>query len=34
MNVLLTGVSKGLGLSIAKTLLEKGHTVYGNIKIL
>ena len=29
MNVLLTGVSKGLGLSIAKTLLEKGHTVYG-----
>lgn len=29
MNVLLTGVSKGLGLSVAENLLEKGHTVYG-----
>lgn len=29
MNILLTGVSKGLGLYIAKELLEKGHNVYG-----
>lgn len=29
MNILLTGVSKGLGLSIVKSLLEKGHNVYG-----
>lgn len=29
MNVLLTGVSKGLGLCIAKTLLIQGHSVYG-----
>jgi 3-oxoacyl-[acyl-carrier protein] reductase len=29
MNVLVTGISKGLGLFIAKALLEKGNTVYG-----
>lgn len=29
MNILLTGISKGLGLSTAKVLLQKGHTVYG-----
>ena len=29
MNILLTGISKGLGLSTAKVLLEKGHSVYG-----
>ncbi len=29
MNVLITGVSKGLGLCLAKTMLEKGHVVYG-----
>jgi len=29
MNVLVTGVSKGLGLNIARALLEKGHKVYG-----
>lgn len=29
MNILLTGVSKGLGLYLAKELLEKGHSVYG-----
>lgn len=29
MNILLTGVSKGLGLSTAKILLKKGHNVYG-----
>lgn len=29
MNVLLTGVSKGLGLEIAKQLLMQNHTVYG-----
>ncbi len=28
-NILLTGVSKGLGLEIAKTLLNNGYTVYG-----
>jgi 3-oxoacyl-[acyl-carrier protein] reductase len=29
MNILLTGVSKGLGIAIATHLLEKGNTVYG-----
>lgn len=29
MNVLVTGVSKGLGLQITKALLEKGNKVYG-----
>lgn len=29
MNVLLTGVSKGLGLETARVLLENGWTVYG-----
>jgi len=29
MNVIITGVSKGLGLSIAKNLLKNGWTVYG-----
>ncbi len=29
MNVLLTGVSKGLGLEIAKQLLSEGNVVYG-----
>lgn len=29
MNILLTGISKGLGLTIADTLLKSGHTVYG-----
>lgn len=29
MNVLVTGVSKGLGLRIARVLLEKGNRVYG-----
>ena len=29
MNVLLTGVSRGLGLHIARALLEKGNTVFG-----
>jgi len=28
-NILVTGVMQGLGLQIAKTLLERGHTVYG-----
>ncbi|MEA3541350.1 MAG: SDR family oxidoreductase [Pseudomonadota bacterium] len=28
-NILVTGVSKGLGLSIARKLLEKNHTVWG-----
>jgi 3-oxoacyl-[acyl-carrier protein] reductase len=28
-NVLLTGISKGLGLETAKILLEKGYYVYG-----
>lgn len=28
-NILVTGVSKGLGLTIAQVLLEKGYTVYG-----
>lgn len=29
MNVIITGVSKGLGLSIAEVLLKKGDTIYG-----
>lgn len=29
MNVLLTGISKGLGLTVATTLLQSGYTVYG-----
>ncbi len=29
MNILITGVSSGLGLGLAKYYLEKGHTVYG-----
>jgi 3-oxoacyl-[acyl-carrier protein] reductase len=29
MNILVSGVSKGLGLSIAEVLLKKGWTVYG-----
>jgi len=29
MNILLTGISKGLGLITAETLLKQGHTIYG-----
>jgi len=29
MNVLLTGVSKGVGLEICRVLLTQGHSVYG-----
>lgn len=29
MNILVTGVSKGLGLQIAKSLVSKGHNVWG-----
>lgn len=29
MNYLITGVSKGLGLSTARLILEKGHVVFG-----
>lgn len=29
MNVLITGVSKGLGLKLVETFLESGYTVYG-----
>lgn len=29
MNILLTGASKGLGLKIAKTLLESSYTIYA-----
>jgi NAD(P)-dependent dehydrogenase (short-subunit alcohol dehydrogenase family) len=29
MNILLTGVSKGLGLKSAELFLKKGWTVYG-----
>lgn len=29
MNVLITGVSRGVGLEMSKLFLENGHTVYG-----
>lgn len=29
MNVIITGVSRGVGLEMSKLFLEKGHTVYG-----
>ncbi len=29
MNILVTGVSRGLGLELAKTLINEGHNVYG-----
>ena len=29
MNILITGVSKGLGLITTETLLKQGHNVYG-----
>ena len=29
MNILITGVSKGLGLEITKKLLKEGHNVFG-----
>jgi 3-oxoacyl-[acyl-carrier protein] reductase len=29
MNILVTGVSRGVGLSICESLLVQGHTVYG-----
>ena len=29
MNILITGVSKGLGLTTTETLLKQGHKVYG-----
>jgi 3-oxoacyl-[acyl-carrier protein] reductase len=29
MNILVTGVSRGLGLEIIKVLLQEGHTIYG-----
>lgn len=29
MNILVTGVSRGVGLDICRVLLEQGHTVYG-----
>lgn len=29
MNILITGISKGLGLITTETLLKKGHKVYG-----
>lgn len=33
MNVLVTGVSRGVGLSICRVLLEQGHVVYGVSRI-
>lgn len=29
MNILVTGVSRGVGLEICKVLLSQGHTIYG-----
>lgn len=29
MNILITGISKGLGLTTTETLLKQGHNVYG-----
>jgi len=29
MNVLITGISRGVGFEIAKLFLENGHTIYG-----
>ncbi len=29
MNILNTGISKGLGLKTTETLLKQGHKVYG-----
>lgn len=29
MNIFVTGISKGLGLTVATTLLQSGHSVYG-----
>lgn len=29
MNILITGVSRGLGLEIVKTLLQSGHCIFG-----
>jgi len=34
MNILLTGVSTGIGHTTAKTLLEAGHTVWGTVRKL
>ena len=29
MNILITGISRGVGLEMSKLFLENGHTVYG-----